>query len=247
MNQPNYEDADPFFFAETDAQAQSGSDSKLDGLLPSAHSVSLPVSPEDVDAFGLDAAFDESPEVYGEALAAKIEYAREQDYRTSDLTAADRLDRSVLAFQVGDRQLGIDVLEIAEVFHAEGLMAVPSAPPEILGLANQRGSVLCVVDLVAAATLEGASRSRRLEAMHTLLVLRDPKLRVSFPIDGVRGIYPLRSGVLHESSDRSGLLGTLELQLDDGQVLVDLIDPVRLSRHLRAIEFGVCASSCPTN
>ena len=213
-----------------------------EGELPSAHSVALPVSPEDVDSFGLDAAFDESPEVYGEALAAKIEFARAQEFRENELLVAGSSHRSVLVFRLGNRLLGIDVLEIAEVFQAESLMPVPNPPRGLLGIANQRGSVLCVIDLEMVLEDGQGVIPRRPESAAATLVLRDTSLRVGFPIDSVLGISPVRGNGYRPSRDREGFLGTLQVDSQEPGVLCELIDFDHLERALRNVSFTVGAA-----
>ena len=214
--------------------------------LPSARSVALPGALEDVDSFGLDAAFDESPEVYGEALAAKIEFARAQEFRENELLVAGSSNRSALVFRLGQRLFGIDVLEIAEVFQAEQLMPIPVSPPCLLGIANQRGSVLCVVVLESVLGMNRRAPARRSEAKSAILVLRDTSLRVGFSIDSVLGISPLRGSGFHPDQSREGFIGTLDVHDDlvgqGSDASVDLIDFEHLERALRAISFSVGAA-----
>lgn len=210
--------------------------------LPSARSVALPVEPENVDAFGLDAAFDESPEVYGEALAAKIEYSRAQEYRRSEHLAGGGSGGSVLVFRLGDRLFGLDVLEIAEVFGADELMHVPGSPASFLGIANQRGSVLSVVDLLRVLGLEEDTVPRRRDRRPSLLVLRDSGLRASFPIDEVLGIAPMRPEAFRPDSSRDGLLGILEAEHHGATVQAELVDHDQLESALRSVTFRTQAA-----
>ncbi len=210
--------------------------------LPSAHSVALPVAAEDVDSFSLDAAFDESPEVYGEALAAKIEFARAQEFRENELLVAESSHQSVLVFRLGNRLLGIDVLEITEVFQVESLMPVPNTPRGLLGIANQRGNVLCVIDLEMVLEDGQGVIPRRPESTAATLVLRDTSLRVGFPIDSVLGISPIRGTGYLPSREREGFLGTLELDSQEPSVVCELIDFKYLERALRNVSFTVGAA-----
>lgn len=232
MSEPEepIEPDDAFTFEEEEAE------------LPSARSVALPVAPEDVDSFGLDAAFDESPEIYGEALAAKIEFARAQEFRENELLVAGSSHQSVLVFRLGNRLLGIDVLEIAEVFQAERLMPVPNSPSGLLGIANQRGSVLCVVDLEMVLENGQGVIPRRPESTAATLVLRDSSLRVGFPIDSVLGISAVRGSGYRPSREREGFLGTLELDSFEPGATCELIDFDHLERALRNVSFTAGAA-----
>jgi purine-binding chemotaxis protein CheW len=53
----------------------------------------------------------------------------------------------ILTFSLGQQQYALPVDEVVEVAAMVELVAVPGAPPEVLGVANRHGAVLPILDL----------------------------------------------------------------------------------------------------
>ncbi len=55
--------------------------------------------------------------------------------------------RSLLVFSLGSEWYAVDLAHVRKVLRAGALARVPGASPEVLGLMNSHGEVLCVLDL----------------------------------------------------------------------------------------------------
>jgi purine-binding chemotaxis protein CheW len=69
--------------------------------------------------------------------------------------------RFILVFSLGSEWYSVDLAHVKKVLRPSPLAYVPGAPPEVLGLMNCHGDVLCVLDLRkilgVAATAKSAS------------------------------------------------------------------------------------------
>jgi purine-binding chemotaxis protein CheW len=61
--------------------------------------------------------------------------------------AADRGERRLCTFQVGEAWFGVEVTRVQEVVGALPATPVPLAPPVVAGLVNLRGQIVTAIDL----------------------------------------------------------------------------------------------------
>ena len=85
---------------------------------------------------------------------------------------------------IGGEVVLVKSTEVKEVSRPFPLTAVPMGPNHLLGLANIRGQIICVIDLSMISALpsinrDGTARSR-------LVVLRHPRMNVGIWADEVR-------------------------------------------------------------
>ncbi len=82
---------------------------------------------------------------------------------TMDELARDRTDRSknLVGFVVGDVRYAVDILRVREIINPLAVVALPHAPPAVVGVADHRGYVVPVVDLRRRFGLPSTEASRR--------------------------------------------------------------------------------------
>ena len=74
-------------------------------------------------------------------------YAKE-DHREA-VNNAERATAQFIAFQVDDREYGIDILSVREIRGWSPVTGVPNSPNEVLGIVNLRGAIVPIIDLKA--------------------------------------------------------------------------------------------------
>ncbi len=57
------------------------------------------------------------------------------------------ITRQIVSFMLEDTVLGVDILQIKEIYRQMSMSPIPDAPPHLRGLMNLRGRVVTVVDL----------------------------------------------------------------------------------------------------
>jgi purine-binding chemotaxis protein CheW len=67
--------------------------------------------------------------------------------------------RSILVFSLGSEWYSVDLAHVKKVLRPSPLAYVPGAPPEVLGLMNCHGEVLCVLDLRKILGIPAAAKS----------------------------------------------------------------------------------------
>ncbi len=73
------------------------------------------------------------------------------------------LRRTIVTFWVGDRLLGLDVLDVQEITPVLEITRIPGSPASVAGVVTWRGSTVPVLDLAGSrAPNAGAPRSARI-------------------------------------------------------------------------------------
>jgi purine-binding chemotaxis protein CheW len=62
-------------------------------------------------------------------------------------TPVDTLRLPILTFALGEQVFGLLIEDVVEVSAMVETLALPDAPPEVIGLVNRRGTVLPLIDL----------------------------------------------------------------------------------------------------
>lgn len=55
--------------------------------------------------------------------------------------------KQLVTFQLGNEQYGIDIMDVNEIWKAEGIRAIPNAPTYVEGIFNLRGEIVPVINL----------------------------------------------------------------------------------------------------
>jgi len=121
----------------------------------------------------------------------------------------------LLLIVLGGREFLIRVKEVSEIIRPVNLTPVPMAPDHLLGMANIRGQIVCIIDPgkvsnLPESRLEKTDRTR-------FLILRHPRMHIGIWVDEVRSLHRVRSEdvpALADGAERAYIRGQLEV---DGQ------------------------------
>lgn len=113
--------------------------------------------------------------------------------------SATRENDEVLIFDVGGDRLALSAADVLEIIRPPALTRVPHSPPNLLGVANLRGTVLPILGL--AGLLGGKLRA---ETRSTRVVVVDGKAPVGLLVDAVSALTRTSEG---KRLDLSELLG----------------------------------------
>jgi purine-binding chemotaxis protein CheW len=98
-----------------------------------------------------------------------------------------RGDRSkdLVGFLVGDVHYAVDILRVNEIINPLPVVALPHAPPVVVGVADHRGDVVPVLDLRRRFGLPSVSPTRRTK---WIIVATEGRL-VGLIADAVSGVF----------------------------------------------------------
>jgi purine-binding chemotaxis protein CheW len=99
----------------------------------------------------------------------------------------DRTDRSknLVGFVVGDVRYAVDILRVKEIINPLPMVALPHAPPAVVGVADHRGSVVPIVDLRRRFALPTAEASRRTK----WIVVQVESRHIGLVVDAVTDVF----------------------------------------------------------
>jgi len=118
---------------------------------------------------------------------------------------ADELAASledILLIDIGGQELLVRVTETREVIRPLPLTPVPMGPDHMLGLANVRGQIVCIIDPSRISSLKPVNPD--ITPQTRFVVLRHPRMHVGIWVDAVRAIYQVRSDLIPAAGDDAG-------------------------------------------
>ena len=109
--------------------------------------------------------------------------------------------RSLLVFFLGAEGFAVDLAHVRKVLRPARIARVSGAAPEILGLMNCHGEVLCVLDLrrILSPGVETALSEATAEKF--IVVLRHAGREAGFLVDAVRDVADLPASSVHPVLD----------------------------------------------
>ncbi len=128
------------------------------------------------------------------------------DIETGDTESADQSVQSllgveqedVLLIDIGGRELLIRASDVSEIIRPMPVTQVPMGPEHMLGLANVRGQIVCMIDASKVMDLPAISA---VSTTHTrFLLLRHAKMHVGIWVDKVLALYRVNSDQIPEAS-----------------------------------------------
>lgn len=98
-----------------------------------------------------------------------------------------RGDRSkdLVGFRVGEVHYAVDIFRVKEIINPLPVVALPHAPPVVVGVADHRGDVVPVVDLRLRFGLSAAPPTRRTK----WIVVATEDRSVGLVVDAVSGVF----------------------------------------------------------
>lgn len=110
----------------------------------------------------------------------------------------------LVAFEVGESLLGIDVRRVEEINRQVRITPTPQSPPEVRGVINLRGEVVTVLD---GRVLAGCDRTTATSASERCILLHAASERVGLLVDRVADILEVSDA---EVDDPPANLGAWE-------------------------------------
>jgi len=124
----------------------------------------------------------------------------------------------LLLIEFGGQSFLIPVKEVAEVIRPVPLTPVPMAPDHLLGMANVRGQIVCVIDPSLLMNLSSGVAAG-VGPMTRFLLLRHRRMHVGMWVDAVRALYRVNSRDIPAGmSDASGGFVRGELSIEGRQL-----------------------------
>jgi len=133
--------------------------------------------------------------------------------------------RRVILFQACDEWFALPIEFVREVQPLEGVIRVPTAPAEILGVLNIRGRVLTLFGL---AVCLGVAPGTHPDTHVVVLDLGDPELRIGVAVQRMGGVHRVPLSALEPPPPRGSGPGCLEAIFDARGQVVGLLDPARV-------------------
>ena len=133
-----------------------------------------------------NSATDNTPEGEVSDDAATVKY---QDIERADL----------LKVRVNTHEFLVSAAEVAEIIRPLPLTPAPMAPDHILGLANVRGQVVCIIDPTKVLALSGKYLDET--PLTRFLLLRHRRMHVGLWVDEISRLYQINKDELPETPD----------------------------------------------
>ena len=142
-------------------------------------------------------------------------------------------ERKLVLFGLGSVVYGVAIERVREVVNPQPVIALPHAPPSIVGVTHHRGEVVPVVDLRHRFGLPAAAEHRRVKWI-MLDVGSDGERPLAAIVDEVLVVFPTRDPLrpapsLGGGEDVRGILGVVSRPLPQKrEQLVFVLDLARL-------------------
>ena len=105
-----------------------------------------------------------------------------------DPNAEDAPSHQYIAFEIGDREFGVDIMAVREIRGWSRATKIPNAPREILGVVNLRGAIIPILDLRACFGEE----LTKVEKSHVVIIVLIGKRVAGILVDAVSDILSVR-------------------------------------------------------
>ncbi len=113
-----------------------------------------------------------------------------------------------LVFNLGEETFALELRQLQEIFPYEKITAVPTAPPEILGVFNLRDDIRCVMDLGALIQLPGGTTHGKDDNGYKGYILVLKNNRTGFRVDHISEIVHFSETPEPETKDGPSPLPT---------------------------------------
>jgi len=137
-------------------------------------------------------AADEHADGMDEMMAGKA--AHPIDDATQRLMDTEQED--ILLIDMGGRKLLIRATDVSEIIRPLPLTPVPMGPDHLLGLANVRGQIVCIIN--PSKVMQLPMLNAEITAHTRFVILRHAKMHVGMQVDKVHELYRVNSNQIPE-------------------------------------------------
>jgi purine-binding chemotaxis protein CheW len=126
--------------------------------------------------------------------------------------------RQYLAFELDEHRYGLNLKDVVRVINVVSITPLPEAPDIVLGVLNNHGQIIPVVNLRRRFNLP----ERQLELSDRLIIARTPKRNVALLVDAVSGVIEIPPSRLITASSILPNTKYIDsaIRLTDGLILV---------------------------
>jgi len=159
---------------------------------------------------------------------------------TSSRNRSDRT-KNLVGFMVGGTRYAVDILRVREIVNPQAVVALPQAPPVVIGVADHRGEVVPILDLRRRLGLASEAPTRRTK----WIIVRVGKRSAGLVVDAVTEVF----GAGEDSARQVPEIGVGDAARGISAVyahegsLVFVIDVDRIAAAAEAIEPRALGSS----
>lgn len=106
----------------------------------------------------------------------------------------------------------VPVRDVAEIIRPLRVTKVPMAPDHLLGVANVRGQIVCIVDPGKVLHLKGARQAKT--DTTRFLILRHARMHLGVWVDEVSSLYRVNMNALpeHDEGQKGHIRGEMEVE-----------------------------------
>lgn len=149
-----------------------------------------------------------------------------------------RSDRSknLVGFVVGDVRYAVDILRVREILNPLPVVALPHAPPAVIGVADHRGVVVPVIDLRRRFGLSPREPTRRTK----WIVVQLESRAVGLVVDAVTDVFGAVEDAQREAprlGEGDAARGILAVHKHD-DAMVFVLDIDRVAAPAEAVDVG---------
>lgn len=83
-----------------------------------------------------------------------------QNGQDENVATPTAVARQFIAFALGDREFGVDIMAVREIRGWSGTTPIPNSSPAVLGVVNLRGTIVPVIDLRVCFGIERTDLTR---------------------------------------------------------------------------------------
>jgi purine-binding chemotaxis protein CheW len=155
------------------------------------------------------------------------------DISKAQVTEQSTALKQFIAFSVGGREFGVDIMAVREIRGWSGTTPIPNSPAAVLGVVNLRGTIVPVVDLRVSFNIAQTDPTRT----HVVFIVKIGDRVVGLLVDSVSDILSVRDSDIQpirevEEASRDSavsqiivlegrLVGLISLEKLIGQLLLD--------------------------
>lgn len=134
-----------------------------------------------------------------------------------------------LVFQVGNEYYGLEIENIQEVIESTSFHYIPTAPEAFSGAINFHGSIIPAIDLPMHIGEPKGPRD------HRVIVLIPSLARIALATTAIHRVIPMEHDWLMPVQDENGTARYIRGAFSHNNMMVNLLDVVRLLEDLQNI------------
>ncbi len=124
-----------------------------------------------------------------------------EKHNTNDATTNTADHQQIVVFKLGQEEYGLHIDQIKEVVIAPDITILPLSPPFIKGVANIRGNIIAILDLLEKFKL--TDDTRELEGNSFVLVIESEEYKMGVLVKEVPNTLSIPSSCIEEAFFRS--------------------------------------------